>query len=114
MKITSISARICNAELRNWIFVKVETGEPQADIDRDGRVLADARSAVGPAVDIMVAWYDDAVNWPIERRPGRWDRPERPGLGIEVDEGVIAAHPFAPDILQTRDAVLPEGTVVDW
>ncbi len=61
-----------------------------------------------------VAWYDDVVRWPIDRKPGRWDRPELPGLGVEVDEAVIAAHPFAPDILHTRDAVMPDGTVVDW
>ena len=28
MKITSITARICNAEMRNWIFVRVETDQP--------------------------------------------------------------------------------------
>ena len=61
-----------------------------------------------------VPWYDDVVRWPIERRPGRWDRPELPGLGIEVDGAVIAAHPFAPDILHTRGATMSDGTVVDW
>ena len=61
-----------------------------------------------------VPWYDDVVRWPIERRPGRWSRPELPGLGVEVDEGIIDAHPFEPDILHTRGAVLADGTVVDW
>ena len=28
MKITSITARVCNAEMRNWVFVRVETDEP--------------------------------------------------------------------------------------
>ena len=36
------------------------------------------------------------------------------GLGIEVDESVIDAHPFQPDILHARGAVIPDGTVVDW
>lgn len=61
-----------------------------------------------------VPWYGDVVRWPIERRPGRWDLPTLPGLGIEVDESVIAAHPFAPDILHPRGAVMDDGTVVDW
>jgi galactonate dehydratase len=61
-----------------------------------------------------VPWYGDVVRWPIERRPGRWDRPMLPGLGIEIDESVIDAHPFAPDILHAREAVLADGTVVDW
>ena len=28
MKITSITTRVCNAEMRNWVFVRVETDEP--------------------------------------------------------------------------------------
>lgn len=61
-----------------------------------------------------VPWYGDVVRWPIERKPGRWAKPELPGLGIEVDEKVIEAHPFQPDILHARHAVLGDGTVVDW
>ena len=36
-----------------------------------------------------VPWYDDVVNWPIDRKPGRWDLPEKPGLGLEVNETEI-------------------------
>lgn len=61
-----------------------------------------------------VPWYGEVVSWPIERTPGRWGVPEAPGLGIEVDERVIAAHPQAPDILHPRAAVMADGTVVDW
>jgi len=61
-----------------------------------------------------VPWYGEVVSWPIARRPGRWDLPELPGLGIEVDEAVIARHPFAQEVLHTRNAVLADGTVVDW
>ena len=61
-----------------------------------------------------VPWYGEVVRWPIERRPSRWDKPMLPGFGIEVDERVIDAHPFAPDILHAREAVLADGTVVDW
>jgi galactonate dehydratase len=61
-----------------------------------------------------VPWYGDVVQWPIERKAGRWDVPHKPGLGVEVDEKVIDAHPFAPDILHPRAAVMADGTIVDW
>lgn len=61
-----------------------------------------------------VAWYGEVVQWPIERKPGRWDVPEKPGLGIEVDEKVIAKHPFQQEVLHARNAVMPDGTIVDW
>ena len=28
MKITAVKTRVCNAEMRNWVFVRVETDEP--------------------------------------------------------------------------------------
>ena len=61
-----------------------------------------------------VPWYDAVVRWPIDKRPGRWDLPEKPGLGLEVDEAEVAAHPFEQEVLHARNAVLPDGTVVDW
>ena len=45
---------------------------------------------------------------------GYWAVPEKPGLGIEIDEAVAARHPFQPEVQQARAAVLPDGTVVDW
>lgn len=61
-----------------------------------------------------VPWYDAVVGWPIHRKPGRWDLPEKPGLGIEVDETEIARHPFKQEVMHATNAVLPDGTVVDW
>lgn len=61
-----------------------------------------------------VPWYSDVVEWPIDRRPGRWDAPMKPGLGIEVNEKVIAGHPFAQEKLHARNAVLADGTIADW
>jgi galactonate dehydratase len=45
---------------------------------------------------------------------GHWQVPEAPGLGIEVDEKVCAAHPFAPEIYHTQNAIMDDGTIVDW
>ena len=59
-------------------------------------------------------WYDEVVSWPIERKAGRWELPEQPGLGVTVNEEVIAKHPFQQEMLHTRNAVMADGTIVDW
>ena len=61
-----------------------------------------------------VPWYDDVVRWPIERKPGRWDLPEEPGLGLVVDEEEVARHPFQEEPLEARSAVARDGTILDW
>lgn len=61
-----------------------------------------------------VPWYFDVVKGPIRMIDGCWQVPEAPGLGIEVDEAVAARHPFKPEVLHTTNAVLDDGTIVDW
>ena len=61
-----------------------------------------------------VPWYFDVVRGPINRIDGYWQVPEAVGLGIEVNEAECARHPFAPEVIHTRNAVMPDGTVVDW
>lgn len=61
-----------------------------------------------------VPWYFDVVQGPIKRIDGFWQVPEAPGLGIEVDENECARHPFTPEVMHTRHAVLEDGTIVDW
>ncbi|CAH2396230.1 galactonate dehydratase [Mesorhizobium escarrei] len=61
-----------------------------------------------------VPWYFDVVEGPICMIDGFWQIPEAPGLGIEVDEAVCARYPFAPEVLHTQNAVMPDGTIVDW
>ena len=61
-----------------------------------------------------VRWYWDAVQGPIRMVDGAWQVPETPGLGVEVDERVAAAHPFQQEVLHATNAVLPDGTVADW
>jgi galactonate dehydratase len=40
--------------------------------------------------------------------------PETPGLGVEVDESEAARHPFKQEIMHADNAVLGDGTIVDW
>ena len=61
-----------------------------------------------------VPWYHEVVRGPIAMVDGCWQVPEAPGLGIEVDERAAAKHPFEQEVLHTANAVLADGTVVDW
>jgi galactonate dehydratase len=59
-------------------------------------------------------WYFDVVRGPIRMVDGCWQVPQAPGLGVEVDEAVCAAHPFAAEVMHTVNAVLDDGTIVNW
>jgi galactonate dehydratase len=61
-----------------------------------------------------VPWYFDVVRGPIRMVDGFWQVPEAPGLGVEVDEQVIAAHPFQQEVMHASNAVLHDGSIVDW
>lgn len=61
-----------------------------------------------------VPWYFEVVRGPVRMIDGFWQIPDAPGLGIEVDEKACAAHPFAPEVMHTQNAVLDDGTIVDW
>jgi galactonate dehydratase len=61
-----------------------------------------------------VPWYFDVVKGPIRRTGGFWQVPDAPGLGVEVDEAECARHPFAPEVIHTSHAVMPDGTIADW
>lgn len=66
------------------------------------------------AVHQDVPWRDEIVNWgfTVEKK-GRIVRPSsRPGLGVEINEAAIDAHPFEQEI--PRRSYAPDGSVVDW
>ncbi|MFI0843078.1 galactonate dehydratase [Mesorhizobium sp. IMUNJ 23232] len=61
-----------------------------------------------------VPWYFEVVKGPIRMVDGCWQVPDAPGLGVEVDEAVAEKHPYRPEVMHTTNAVLPDGTIVDW
>ena len=61
-----------------------------------------------------VAWYFDVVQGPIRMVDGHWQIPELPGLGIEVNEAECVRYPFQQEVIHTGNAVLGDGTIVDW
>jgi galactonate dehydratase len=61
-----------------------------------------------------VPWYDEVVQGPVRRVDGHWMVPEEPGLGVTVNETACDRHPFNEEVYHATNAVLPDGTVVDW
>lgn len=61
-----------------------------------------------------VPWYDDVVSTPMRRVGAAWEVPDGPGLGVEINEAEAARHPFKPEVMHARSAVLADGTIVDW
>ena len=66
------------------------------------------------SVHADVPWRDElvSVGYTVQEE-GRLVRAStRPGLGVEVDEAVIARHPFQPELPQR--SFHPDGSVADW
>ncbi|PBC02106.1 galactonate dehydratase [Mesorhizobium sp. WSM3860] len=61
-----------------------------------------------------VPWYFEVVKGPIRMVDGCWQVPDAPGLGVEVDEAAADRHPYRPEVMHTTNAVLADGTIVDW
>jgi galactonate dehydratase len=61
-----------------------------------------------------VPWYHEVAESPIWMVEGAWQIPEKPGLGVEVNEIVAKKHPFEQEVFHTSHAVMADGTVVDW
>jgi galactonate dehydratase len=60
-----------------------------------------------------VPWRFDVVRAPLESKDGYWLAPEKPGLGIEVDEREAAKHPFQQEILEQM-VFHEDGSVAEW
>jgi galactonate dehydratase len=61
-----------------------------------------------------VPWRSDVVSesFTLEKK-GRVVRPsDRPGLGIEINEDAVKAHPFEQEVLQRT--FYADGSVGDW
>jgi galactonate dehydratase len=61
-----------------------------------------------------VPWYHDVVQGPIQAKDGYWLVPDCVGLGVDVNEAVAAKHPFKQEVMHAGNAILADGTIVDW
>ncbi|MCW2779771.1 MAG: 2-oxo-3-deoxygalactonate 6-phosphate aldolase [Marmoricola sp.] len=61
-----------------------------------------------------VPWYDDVVSTPMIREGSYWQVPTAPGLGVEINELEAAKHPYKPEVMHSRSAVLADGTIANW
>jgi galactonate dehydratase len=59
-----------------------------------------------------VPWRNDVLTNPVEVDQGYVAIPERPGLGIDVNEREAAKYPFKPEAMQRY--FHPDGSVADW
>ena len=64
------------------------------------------------AIRSDVPWRDEVVTTPILVVDGHVSLPERPGLGIEVDEVAAARRPFEQEVLM--QPYHRDGAVADW
>src|SRR6202034_1570315 len=61
-----------------------------------------------------VPWFGEVLLFLPQLARGYWGLPEKPGVGIEINEGVPSRHPSTTEVQQFSSAVLPDDTVVDW
>ena len=52
LKITSVTARVCNAEMRNWVFVRIETDQPGLIGWGEATLEFKTRAVIGAIADI--------------------------------------------------------------
>ncbi len=62
----------------------------------------------------IVPWFDDVVDHPLKREGSYWPIPEKPGLGVDINEKEAARHPFEPEVIPATEAKLADGTIVAW
>ncbi len=64
------------------------------------------------AITNDVPWRNDVVINPVIVEDGYVAVPDRPGLGIDINEREAAKYPFKPEAMQRY--FHPDGTVADW
>lgn len=105
------------AAMANAYGVAVAPHNPQGPVSTAASIefgFATPNYLICEAVHQDVPWRDEIVNWgfTVEKK-GRIVRPSsRPGLGVEINEAAIAAHPFQQEV--PRRSYAPDGSVVDW
>lgn len=61
-----------------------------------------------------VPWRWDVVESELETRNGYWMPPEKPGLGIEINEKEARKYPFKQEVMHSTTIRAPDGSILDW
>ena len=62
-----------------------------------------------------VPWFYDVVEGQPEIIDGYWTLPDKPGLGIEVNESIAKKYPFKQEPVNIiQAAAIEDGTIVHW
>jgi galactonate dehydratase len=59
-----------------------------------------------------VPWRNDIVLGGYDVTKGSVTAPDKPGLGIDINEAEAAKHPWQPEV--TMEAFRKDGSVADW
>jgi galactonate dehydratase len=74
--------------------------------------LATPNWIIQEAITNDVPWRNEVLDYPIEVHEGYVSIPDRPGLGIDVNEKEAAKHPYQLEKMQRY--FHPDGSVADW
>jgi galactonate dehydratase len=74
--------------------------------------LATPNWVIQEAISSDVPWRRDVLDEPFAVVEGEIAPPDRPGLGVEVDEEAAAAYPYAEEAEQRL--FHPDGAVAEW
>ena len=103
------------AAMAETYYVSVAPHNPLGPIATAAAVqfgFATPNFLIQEAIRSDVPWRDEVVTTPIRVVDGHVSLPERPGLGIEVDEVAAARHPFEQEVLM--QPYHGDGAVADW
>jgi galactonate dehydratase len=74
--------------------------------------LATPNWLIQEAITSDVPWRDEVLDNPVVVKDGYVSIPDRPGLGVEVNEAEAAKHPMKTEAAQRY--FHPDGAVADW
>lgn len=61
-----------------------------------------------------VPWRWEVVRHSLETKDGYWLPVEAPGLGIDIDEGAAARHPFRQEVMHSTSVRAHDNAILDW
>lgn len=61
-----------------------------------------------------VPWRWEVVRHTLKSQDGYWLPADAPGLGVELDEGAAAKHPFQQEVMHSMTVRAHDNAILDW